>query len=83
MKTLDHTVQATSGRAAAVTRSTPAGSGITCPAGTATRVGVAAAGEQRAHLVADLPARRRPWPTAATVPLHSRPRCRRRPGGGG
>ena len=36
MNTLDHTVQATSGRAAAVTRSTPCGTGITCPAGTAT-----------------------------------------------
>ena len=36
--TFDHTVAATSGRAAAVTRSTPSGRGITCPAGTATRV---------------------------------------------
>ena len=38
MKTFDHTVQATSGSAAAVTRSTPSGTGITCPAGTHTRV---------------------------------------------
>ena len=37
MKTFDHTVQATSGSAAAVTRSTPAGTGITWPAGTTTR----------------------------------------------
>ena len=36
MKTLDHTVHATSGSAAAVTRSTPVGTGITWPAGTAT-----------------------------------------------
>ena len=36
--TLDQTVAATSGSAAAVTRSTPSGFGITCPAGTATRV---------------------------------------------
>ena len=56
MNTLDHTVHATSGSAAAVTRSTPAGTGITCPAGTATRVGVAAAGQQGADLVAHRPA---------------------------
>ena len=37
MKTLDHTVQATSGTAAAVTRSTPSGTGITCPAAQTTR----------------------------------------------
>ena len=37
MKTLDHTVHATSGSAAALTRSTPAGTGISWPAGTATR----------------------------------------------
>jgi len=35
MNTFDHTVHATSGRAAAVTRSTPWGTGISCPAGTA------------------------------------------------
>ena len=38
MKTLDHTVHATSGSAAAVTTSMPSGIGITCPAGTATRL---------------------------------------------
>ena len=37
MNTFDQTVHATSGRAAAVTRSTPSGTGITWPAGTATR----------------------------------------------
>ena len=36
MKTLDHTVHATSGSAAASTRETPAGTGITCPTGTTT-----------------------------------------------
>jgi hypothetical protein len=38
MKTLDQTVHATSGSAAAVTRSMPSGTGITCPAGTTTRL---------------------------------------------
>ncbi len=38
MNTLDQTVVVTSGSAAAVTRSTPSGTGITCPAGTATFV---------------------------------------------
>ncbi len=37
MNTLDHTVQATSGRAAALTRSTPSGTGITWPAAQTTR----------------------------------------------
>ena len=40
MNTLDQTVHATSGSAAAVTRSTPSGTGITWPAGTTTFVGV-------------------------------------------
>jgi hypothetical protein len=35
-KTLDHTVQTTSGSPAASTSPTPAGTGSTCPAGTAT-----------------------------------------------
>ncbi len=38
MNTLDHTVQATSGSAAASTRSTPSGTGISWPVGTATWV---------------------------------------------
>jgi hypothetical protein len=37
-KTFDHTVQATSGSAAASTRDRPAGTGSSWPAGTATRV---------------------------------------------
>ena len=36
MKTFDHTVQVTSGSAAACTRSTPVGTGNSCPTGTAT-----------------------------------------------
>lgn len=36
MKTFDHTVQTTSGSAAACFRSMPAGTGSNCPAGTAT-----------------------------------------------
>lgn len=36
MKTFDQTVQATSGSAAALFRSTPSGTGSSCPAGTAT-----------------------------------------------
>jgi hypothetical protein len=36
MKTLDQTVQTTSGSAAACFRSTPAGTGSSCPAGTDT-----------------------------------------------
>ena len=36
MKTLDQTVQATSGSAAASRSDTPSGTGSSCPAGTAT-----------------------------------------------
>jgi hypothetical protein len=72
MKTFDHTVQATSGNAAASTSDTPAGTGSSWPAGTATRGGIPTAGEQRAGRVADRPtghvrANRR-HPTAALQP---------------
>ena len=54
MKTLDHTVQTTSGRAAASTRSRPAGTGSTWPAGR--RPARRSRPSQRAHdPVADLP----------------------------
>ncbi len=79
MKTLDQTVHATSGSAAASTRTTPAGTGSSCPAGTAHLLGVAAAGEQGAHLVADRPARDA-LAEAATSPLHSSPGYSRRTG---
>ena len=72
MNTLDHTVQATSGSAAAVTRSTPAGTGITWPAGTTTLLGVPAAGQQGADLVT-----RSPVGDAGARP---RRRCRCTPG---
>ena len=83
MKTFDQTVQATSGRAAAVSTSTPGGQRHHLPGGDEHLLGVPAAGEQRAHLVADLPARRRPAPTAAIRPLHSSPMTSLAPGGGG
>ena len=70
--TLDQTVAATSGSAAAVTRSTPVGHRHHLAGGHRDPGRVAAAGQQGAHLVADL----EPLdaaPTAATVPLHSRP----------
>ena len=72
MNTLDQTVQATSGSAAAVDQVTPSGTGITCPAGHGDLLGVAAAGQQRADLVADRASRR---PVA-----DARRRCRCTPG---
>ena len=53
MKTFDHTVQATSGSAAAVTRSTPVGHRHHLAGGDRDLRRVPAAGQQRAHLVAD------------------------------
>ena len=55
--TFDHTVHATSGIPAAVTRSTPVGHGQQLRRGHRHLLGVPAAREQRAHRVADLPAR--------------------------
>ena len=54
--TLDHTVQATSGSAAASTRLTPFGTGRQCAGVDRDPLRVAAAGQQGAHLVAQLPA---------------------------
>lgn len=56
MNTFDQTVQTTSGSAAARVTSTPLGTGSSCPAGDRDLLGVAAAPEQRAHLVAHGPA---------------------------
>ena len=82
MKTLDHTVAATSGIAAAVTRSTPSGTGISWPAGTATRSAYPPpASSAHAWSPTDQPVT--PSPTAATVPLHSIPMTSDAPGGGG
>ena len=71
MKTLDQTVQATSGSPAASARSTPSGTGITCSRH-GDLLGVTAAGEQRAHLVAQ----QKPStsaPTSVITPEHSSP----------
>ena len=81
--TFDQTVQATSGSAAASPARRRPGSGSSWPAGHGDPLGVAAAGEQRAHLVADLPAGSTPSPTSLTTPLHSSPRISVAPGGGG
>ena len=82
MNTFDHTVHATSGSAAAATRSTPSGTGISCPAGTATWVGVRTRGQQRAGRVADRPAvdvgaERRDGSAALHAENGGRPRRRR------
>ena len=80
--TFDQTVQATSGRPAASIRSTAAGTGSNCPAGTATRSRVAAAGEQGT----DLLAHRQPVTSGAIAlitPEHSSPGYGEAPFGGG
>ena len=82
MKTLDHTVHATSGSAAASTSETPAGTGISWPAGTATRaaypppVRSAQTSSPTAHPST-------PSPSCAMVPLHSRPMISELPSGDG
>ena len=60
MNTLDQTVQATSGRAAAVTRSTPVRHRHHLTGGHHDLRGVPAAGQQGAHLVTEAPLGRRP-----------------------
>src|SRR3954468_14470779 len=80
--TLDHTVPATSGSAAAVVSSTPSGIGISCPAGTATRVAYPPPA-RRAHTSSPTAKPSTPSPSEATVPLHSSPMISDAPGGGG
>ena len=63
-----------------MTRSTPVGHRHHLAGRDGDLVGVPAAGEQGADLVARPRARRRRSPTAATVPLHSRPRMSEAPG---
>ena len=58
-KTLDHTVHTTSGSAAASDQRHPVRHRQQLPGRHGDPLGVPAAGEQRAHLVADRPARRR------------------------
>jgi hypothetical protein len=82
MNTLDHTVAATSGSADAVTRSTPAGTGITWPAGTAT-LSAYPPDASRAHTSSPTDQASTPWPTALIVPEHSIPSTSDAPGGGG
>ena len=82
MNTLDHTVAATSGSAAAVTRSTPSGTGMTCPAGTATRSAYPPPAS-RQHTSSPTDHCVTPSPTSATVPEHSMPMMSEAPGGGG
>ena len=82
MKTLDHTVAATSGRAAASTRETPPGTGMTCPTGTATRAAYPPpASSAQTSSPTDQPST--PSPSSAMRPLHSRPMTSDAPGGGG
>src|SRR3712207_8971234 len=81
-KTLDQTVQVTSGSAAAVASSTPAGRGSSCPAGTATRSAYPPpASSAQTSSPTDQPAT--PSPTSLTTPLHSSPRISLAPFGGG
>ena len=82
MNTLDQTVHATSGSAAAVTRSTPAGTGISWPTGSATLVAYAPA-ESSAQPASPTCQPTTSAPTALTVPLHSMPSTSEAPGGGG
>ena len=82
MNTLDHTVQATSGREAASTSETPFGTGSSWPAGTATFSAYPPL-ESRAHTSSPTFQRLTPGPSATTVPLHSRPSTSEAPGGGG
>ena len=81
MNTLDQTVQVTSGRAAASTRSTPAGTGSSWPAGTATCSAypppVTSAQTSSPTDQPDTSS-----PSAVTRPEHSSPRYGEVPGGG-
>ena len=82
MKTLDHTVAATSGRQAASTRETPPGTGMTWPTGTATRAAYPPPASS-AHTSSPTDQPVTPSPSSAMRPLHSRPIVSEAPGGGG
>lgn len=81
MNTLDHTVQTTSGSAAAATRSTPAGTGSSWPTGTATRSAYPPPASS-AHTSSPTDQPDTPGPRATIRPEHSRPGWREAPGGG-
>ena len=86
MKTLDHTVHATSGSAAASTSETPAGTGISWPTGTATRAAYPPpVSSAQTSSPTDQPSASDPTsgPSSAIVPLHSRPMISELPGGTG
>ena len=72
MKTFDQTVQVTSGSAAAVTRSTPSGTGSSWPAGTATFSAYPPPASS-AHTSSPTDQPDTPAPSAAIRPEHSRP----------
>ena len=82
MNTLDQTVQVASGTAPAVFRSTPGGSGITCPAGTTTFSAYPPPASS-AHTSSPTAKPSTPAPTALTRPEHSMPRMSEAPSGGG
>ena len=82
MNRFDQTVAATSGSAPAVTRSTPSGTGITCPAGTST-FSPYPPPASRAQTSSPTDQASTPSPTALTTPEHSRPSTSEAPGGGG
>ena len=82
MNTLDQTVHTTSGRLAACSSDTPAGNGITWPAGHTTRSAYPPPASRAQHSSPTLhPVTSSP--TAAMVPLHSSPSTSEAPGGGG
>ena len=81
MNTFDQTVHAVSGSAAASTRETPAGTGITCPAAQTTRSAYPPPASNAQHSSPTLQSVT-PSPTAAMVPLHSSPSTSEAPGGG-
>ena len=82
MNTFDHTVATTSGSAAALTRSSPSGTGITCGAGTATFSAYPPPASSAQHSSpTDQPSTSAP--TAEIVPDTSSPIVPGAPGGGG
>src|SRR3954447_11145676 len=80
-KTLDQTVQTTSGSAAASLSETPSGTGSSCPAGTTT-CSAYPPPDSSAHTSSPTDQPCTSPPTAATVPLTSRPGYAGAPGGG-
>ena len=81
-KTLDHTVQTTSGSAAASTRDTPAGTGSSWPTGTRT-LSAYPPPASSAHTSSPTFHASTPSPSSSTTPLTSRPGTSDSPGGGG